>query len=201
MIPHWEQIGCTHNKPTIGMADQQLRQIPIIPRARFHIWVVVVLAVKWSPRQMKPADNNKVATDSRGATTTFGYNGRHQVTSMTYGGGYSAPTVTIGYDAAGNRSSMTDGMGSVTYYYDEMSRLSSETRDFTELNQSFKLTYGYNVGGQLTSIAEPVQFGTTTTYTYDPAGQLTDITGSGSGSTPNYANNLNYRAWGALRHL
>ena len=57
-----------------------------------------------------PDDTVNVVTDARGATTTFGYNNRHLVTSLTYGvpGGVAAtPNVSFGYDAAGNRTSMT----------------------------------------------------------------------------------------------
>jgi YD repeat-containing protein len=41
--------------------------------------------------------------------------------------------VTFAYDAAGNRTAMTDGVGSVRYSYDPLSRLTSETRNFSRL--------------------------------------------------------------------
>ncbi|MGH9957467.1 MAG: hypothetical protein ACREBC_10115, partial [Pyrinomonadaceae bacterium] len=59
-------------------------------------------------------DTINVVTDARGATTTFGYNPRHLVTSLTYGvpaGVAATPNVTFGYDEAGNRTSMDDGPG------------------------------------------------------------------------------------------
>jgi YD repeat-containing protein len=72
----------------------------------------------------------KAVTDARGAKVTYGYNGRHLVTSVTYNtanvieGQNVAPTsnVTLGYDAAGNRKQMTDRYGTVTYGYDILSR-------------------------------------------------------------------------------
>jgi hypothetical protein len=65
-------------------------------------------------------------TNGRGATTTFAYNARHLPTSITYGvpGGVAAtPNVSFAYDAAGNRTSMTDGLGSVSYLYNQLSQL------------------------------------------------------------------------------
>lgn len=146
-------------------------------------------------------DTLNVVTDARGATTTYDYNARRLTKSLTYGGGYSAPNVTFTYDAAGNRSSMAEsGFGSVNYNYDQISRLTSESRYFNDLSQSFTLTYAYNVGNELTSIAEPSQFGSSVNYNYDQAGQLTSVTGSGGGAST-YASGFAYRAWGGVTHM
>jgi len=103
-----------------------------------------------------PDDTIYSVTDVRGASATYGYNNRHLVTSINY----SAPTgitptanVTFGYDAAGNRTSMTDGLGGQSYSYDQLSRMSSETRTIAGVG-SFTLGYTYNafvrtsVGGE-----------------------------------------------------
>src|SRR5438309_1476180 len=80
------------------------------------------------------ADDTTYATiDARGAVNVFTYDGRHQVTAINHGtpGGVAPmPDFTFGYDAAGNRTSMSDGLGSVSYGYDQLSRLTSETRTF-----------------------------------------------------------------------
>jgi YD repeat-containing protein len=97
----------------------------------------------------------KTVTDARGATTTFTYNGRDLVASMSYGvpsGVAPTSTVSFSYDAAGNRTSMNDGLGSVSYVYNTLSQLTSETRTFTGVAGSFALTYGYNLSGELNSI-------------------------------------------------
>jgi YD repeat-containing protein len=63
-------------------------------------------------------DAVQTITDARNATTTFGYNNRHLVTSISYGVPATVaatPNVSFAYDAAGNRTSMTDGLGSVSY--------------------------------------------------------------------------------------
>jgi YD repeat-containing protein len=68
-------------------------------------------------------DTINVMTDARGATTTYGYNPRHLVTSITYGAPQGVATtanVLFAYDSAGHRTSMTDGLGSVTYNYNNI---------------------------------------------------------------------------------
>jgi YD repeat-containing protein len=74
-------------------------------------------------------DAVQTVTDARGESTTFAYNNRYLPTSITYGvpAGVAATTnVSFGYDAAGNRTSMTDGPGSVSYRYNTLSRMTSE---------------------------------------------------------------------------
>ena len=141
-------------------------------------------------------DNVQTITDARGATTTLGYNNRNLVTSLTYGvsGSVAAtPNVSFGYDAAGNRTSMTDGLGSVSYVYDQLSRLTSETRTFTGVG-SYQLSYGYNLSGELNSITNPwnAQVG----YTYDNVGRPASVTGSGYAGVSSYLSSFGYRAFG-----
>lgn len=79
-------------------------------------------------------DSLNSVTDSRGASKTYGYNGRHLITGVTYGtpsGITATPNVSFGYDAAGNRTSMNDGAGSASYGYDQLSRLTSESYQFS----------------------------------------------------------------------
>ena len=141
-------------------------------------------------------DEVQTVTDARGATTTFAYNNRDLVTSITFGvpGGVAAtPNVTFGYDAAGNRTSMTDGLGSVSYVYNTLSQLTSETRTFTGVG-SYTLSYGYNLSGELNSITNPwsVQVG----YGYDKVGRITNVSGSGYAGVTSYVNSMAYRAFG-----
>ncbi|MFZ0748639.1 MAG: RHS repeat-associated core domain-containing protein, partial [Pyrinomonadaceae bacterium] len=135
-------------------------------------------------------------TDARGATTTFAYNARQQPTSITYGvpaGVAATPNVSFGYDAAGNRTSMTDGMGSMSYAYDQLSRVTSETRTFSGAG-SFTLGYSYNLTGELTGITNPwnAQVG----YTYDATGRATSVSGANYAGVSSYVNSISYRAFG-----
>lgn len=140
-------------------------------------------------------------TDARGASATYGYNNRHLVTGITYSapsGVTATPNVTFGYDAAGNRTSMTDGLGSQSYIYDSLSRMTSETRSFgSPLNQSFTLSYDYNLAGELKTITDP--WGATINYGIDSSGRLNNITGGGYGAVTQFASNMQYRAWGTLK--
>ncbi len=72
--------------------------------------------------------------DPRGAITDFTYNSRGLTTQIAYtpqSGGVDSPTVDYTYDNLGNRTGMdTDGVSNVTYAYNELSQLTSETTDF-----------------------------------------------------------------------
>ncbi|MDQ3803050.1 MAG: hypothetical protein M3416_04255 [Acidobacteriota bacterium] len=156
-------------------------------------------------------DTVSVITDARGATTTYGYNARHLITSLTYGVAAgktqtwaATANVTYAYDAAGHRASMADGQGTATYHYDSLGRLDWEERNFTAFAGSgdppaYRLTYGYNVGGELTSLTNP--FGNRIDYGYDEAGRASGVTGSSYGGTSVYASALRYRAFGALKAM
>ncbi|HJT67512.1 MAG TPA: fibronectin type III domain-containing protein [Pyrinomonadaceae bacterium] len=145
-------------------------------------------------------DTINTLTDARGASQTFGYNNRHQTTSITYSAPSGIPVpgqVTFTYDGAGNRLGMTDGLGSKTYHYDLLSRLTQETRQFTV--GTFTINYTYNLAGQLTSVTDP--FNASFTYARDLQGRLNQVTGSAYAGFTNYINAVNYRAWGAPKSV
>jgi YD repeat-containing protein len=140
-------------------------------------------------------DTVQTMTDARGASRTFAYNNRDLPTSITYGvpaGVAATPNVSFSYDAAGNRTGMTDGLGSVSYVYDQISQLTSETRTFSGVG-SFSLSYGYNLSGELTSMTNPwsAQVG----YNYDPVGRATGVSGSGYAGVSSYVSSIAYRAF------
>jgi YD repeat-containing protein len=147
--------------------------------------------------------------DPRGASATYTYNNRHLVTGITYAkpAGQepehdinAIPNVTpvgFGYDEAGNRLWMTDGVGRVDYTYDTWSRMASETRQFTGLSGSFRISYGYNLAGQLMSITDP--FNSTVSYSRNHGGQLTAVTGTGYPGVTQFVTGMQYRAWGTLK--
>ncbi|MCU1268231.1 MAG: repeat-associated core domain protein [Acidobacteria bacterium] len=89
-------------------------------------------------------------TDARGASQTFSYNDRNLVTGITYyapSGISPTANVSFGYDAAGNRTAMTDGLGSQGYSYDQLSRLTSESRTFINVG-TYNISYGYNLANE-----------------------------------------------------
>jgi YD repeat-containing protein len=148
-----------------------------------------------------PDDTVQKITDARGASQSFSYNARHLVTDITYtvpSGITATAPVSYAYDAAGNRTSMTDGLGAMSYNYDQLSRLTSETRTITGVG-TYPLSYDYNLADELTSVTNP--FGAQVGYHHDQAGRVDSITGSGFANVSSYASNLQYRAWGALKQL
>ena len=154
-------------------------------------------------------DSIQSTTDGRGVVTSYTYNSRGLVTEVSRDVGTTgipeANDVTFAYDNLGNRTQMTDGLGQVDYEYDSLSRMISETRDFTDnlpyapiSGSKYKFEYTYDLSG-LKLYKEP--FGETVTYTNDKSGRLTQVAGAWSGGSQTYANNPHYRAWGALQNL
>jgi hypothetical protein len=142
-------------------------------------------------------------TDARGATATYSYNGRHLPTSSSYRMAGSADIdVAYGYDEVGNRTRMADASGISDYHYDQLSRMDWEKRTvngITGANNIFQISYGYDLGGNLTSVTYP--FNAALSYSRDHTGRVTDVTANGFGNTSQFASDLRYRAWGALKSM
>ncbi|HJP93693.1 MAG TPA: DUF4214 domain-containing protein [Pyrinomonadaceae bacterium] len=162
-------------------------------------------------------DTVQKMTDPRGVTATYTYNARHLATAIVYAAPSpipATPSVTLAYDGAGNRTSMTDGTGSTTYQYDQLSRMRSETRTFTGLTNSYSLNYDYNLANELISLSLPT-WSQIVGYNYDSAGRLNAVTANGFSTwtynwqtgqttyTPlaNFASSFTYRAWGGIKHI
>ncbi len=152
------------------------------------------------------------ATNTQGVTTTFAYNYRHQPTAITYvvpsgvTGLESTDNVTYGYDTAGNRTSMTDGQGTATYHYNSVSQMDWESRTFTGLNPSYKLSYLYNKSGAVTRVTASCStsaFGGSVVVNYnrDQMGRPTSVTGSGYAGVTSYVTGISYRAFGAPKQI
>jgi YD repeat-containing protein len=160
-------------------------------------------------------DTVKYMTDARGVKTSFLYNARHLVTSVTYDhqGIASVATdknsttpvadttaVTITYDAAGNRDTMSDGSGSTTYHFNTLSQLTSEDKQFTGLAATYTLAYEYTLAGALRKVTDQ-SAGANFSYGFDKSGQLTAVNSSGLGATTPLASGMEYRASGALKGM
>jgi YD repeat-containing protein len=150
------------------------------------------------------ADNTvQNVTDARGATSHFIYNslGLLQQKSYSVPNGSNipvTPTVTYVYDNLGNRTQMNDGLGTATYQYDQFSRMTSETRGFTD-NTSYTTNYTYQFNGALKSITDPS--GGTITWGNDKIGRNVTVTDSVGGNVANLITNQTYRAWGARKKI
>src|SRR6185369_13110210 len=144
-----------------------------------------------------PDNTIQILTDARGASQSFAYNGRHLVTGITYAVPSGITTITpvqpvaYSYDAAGNRTSMTDGNGRTDYTYNQLSRMLSETRQFNGLAGSYALNYDYNLAGELKAITDPTN--ATINYGHDASGRIANVTGSAYGGVTQYASAFAYR--------
>ena len=148
-------------------------------------------------------DTIQKITDARSASKIITYNARHLVTGISY----NAPApilipaaVSYGYDDAGNRISMTDEVGTASYNYDQLSRLMSESRTFGTVGP-LAVSYEYNLAGQLKKIIDPSNMAIA--YSYDQVGRNTAVTGENTlyAGVSQYASNLTYRAWGAVKGM
>lgn len=123
-----------------------------------------------------PVGNTLTRTDPDGVTTTWTYTPANLTASVSYSGG-SAHSVSYGYDASGNKVSMSDVTGSSSYGYDPFGELTSAKNGTGQVTG-----YGYNANGQADAITYPLPstatWATTDTvqYTRDNAGALTGIT-------------------------
>ncbi len=157
-------------------------------------------------------DTVNTITDSRGAVTSYGYgtsgNNRRLVKSISYTLSGSLPIdVSFNYDAAGNRKSMSHSINGIQqdscdYTYDQLSRLTSETRHINALPNSatagdYTIGYQYTLGGQISSVTDP--FSSTTDLNYDAIGRTESVTGAYAGVNYTYADDVEYRAWGAVK--
>ncbi len=163
-----------------------------------------------------PDGSIATVTDARGAGTSNVYNVSGLLTqrSSTMPGPSPSPmpdpnpntSVTLEYDNLGNRTKMTDSLGTVDYEYNQLSQIVAETRQFTDtMSQAplsgnrFKLEYSYTLSGQLKWYKDP--FGQQINHEFDRTGKLTDITGTSFGGVTSYADGAEYRAWGALKDV
>jgi YD repeat-containing protein len=97
-----------------------------------EILLVSRLKTKHSPEQnagsattwdYNPDDKVQKMTDARGLVSNFSYNSRHLVIGIAYDpstGVTDTADDSFAYDAAGNRTSMTDGSGTVSYSYNQL---------------------------------------------------------------------------------
>ncbi len=122
-------------------------------------------------------------------------------------------SVTFEYDSVGNRTRMIDSeTGTTTYDYDQLSRMTAEHKilraEWTIPEHEFDILYTYSLNGQLATVTDP--FGDRIDYATDKIGRLKEISGtpfSSSNSTgatvsvTDYIDNIEYRAWGAVKSM
>ncbi|HEY4025221.1 MAG TPA: polymorphic toxin-type HINT domain-containing protein [Candidatus Dormibacteraeota bacterium] len=130
------------------------------------------------------ADGNLTSRTDAAGTALYTYvNGR----LATATDGITGTTQTVGYDPAGDVSSIAYGAGRVrTYGHDDLGRVSSDTLTNGAGQTVASIAYGYDVNDQLTSKTTAGTAGAgSSAYTYDQASRLTSWTAGGQ--TTQYA--------------
>ncbi|NTV61980.1 MAG: hypothetical protein HGA65_00385, partial [Oscillochloris sp.] len=135
------------------------------------------------------ADRQVAATDALNQTTAYQYDRLGRMTfkddprgsaydvTYTYDGldrpdGITATqlsgAISVGYDALGRRTRLTDGTGTTSFAYDDAGRITGVTAPSTG-----SVGYSYNANGQRTSLTYPD--GSVIGYSYWDDGQLKDV--------------------------
>jgi len=117
-------------------------------------------------------------TDFNGDISSYDYDSNDRITLITYA--KDGTTESFTYDSEGNRLTSTNSQGTWTYTYDDLNRLSTETKPGGEV-----LTYSYDANGNKTELNITYVNGTvrTETFTYDVLNRLETVTDNDSNIT------------------
>ncbi len=142
-------------------------------------------------------------TDPRGVISTYGYDNLNRPTGITYNVGTTGvtatPGVTLTYDqggaaafALGRLTSMSDGVGSETYTYNNLGEMTQLQKVVS--STTYTMGYQYNLAGELSSITYPSN--RVVQQTFDAIGRLCAVGSSGStcSSGTTYATGFSYNA-------
>ena len=123
-------------------------------------------------------------TDAKGVTTSYTHDALGRLLSVDYS---NDPDITYAYDALGRKTAMTDASGTTTYAYDGTTgQLAEEDGPFAD---DIVLTTWDAAGRRLsTAITTDDRQQTTdvATYTYDPQGRMSTVTGAPGAFTYTY---------------
>ncbi len=142
-------------------------------------------------------------TDARGVLTSYTYDNLNRLSTISYNVGTSGvtatPSVTLTYDqggsaayALGRLTSMTDGVGSETYTYNNLGEMTQLQKVIG--STTYTTGYAYNLAGELSSITYPSS--RVVQQSFDTIGRLCAVGASGStcSSGTTYATGYAYNA-------
>ncbi len=126
-------------------------------------------------------------TSRNGNTTTYGYDAKGRLTTITYPGPGS-PQAVYGYDSAGDITSIKDELGRVTTFtYDQAGRVLSEQNPL-QAAAGKATSYTYDADGNLLTVTDAL--GHVTSYSYNARNEvvgMTDPANQGTGRQTTYA--------------
>jgi RHS repeat-associated protein len=108
--------------------------------------------------------------------TTYSYDAADQLQSITYSDGTTPNVTSIGYDADGQRTQMTDGTGTSHWAYDSLHRLTSY-QNGAGATVGYGFTYGTPIAYELLNRVRSITYpdGNVATRTYDDAGRVAAV--------------------------
>jgi RHS repeat-associated protein len=134
------------------------------------------------------AGNLLTKTDARGAMATYSYDVLNRVTQVVYSRSATpSETHTFTYDsgtnALGRLSAISDPTGTTSYQYDSHGRVTQKQATIITGagNKTLTTGYTYNAAGQLTQLTYPS--GAALTYGYDGAARVQSLTATLPGGT------------------
>ncbi len=145
-------------------------------------------------------------TDARGVITNYDYDTLNRLRQVSYNVGSTGvpATATVVYTYGTNATqnnngrllTMTDGLGSETYSYDVLGRVTQVQKVIS--GTAYTTIYAYNLAGELTSITYPS--GRVVQQSYDVAGRLCAVGASGSSCSagPRYTQDFSYNPAGQV---
>jgi|HubBroStandDraft_6_1064221.scaffolds.fasta_scaffold05637_1 RHS repeat-associated protein len=156
-------------------------------------------------------------TDARGVLTSYGYDTLNRLTSVSYNvsGATGVPATsslgfTYGNDSSCNSAhgagcigqliTMTDGVGSENYNYNNLEQMTQLQKVIN--GTTYTASYAYNLAGELTSLTYPS--GRVVQQSVDAVGRLCEVapstSGCGSAASP-FATGFSYSATGQMTGL
>ena len=136
------------------------------------------------------ANNNRILKENGDIAITMVYDALNRPQSVTSDMNGAQKTIQYAYDAAGNRSRMTDPDGGrFTYSYDAAGTISSLRNP-----QNDRTTFAYDAAGRRT--VKKLANGTRASFTYDAANNMTRLANLKSDGTTISSFNYGYDAAG-----
>jgi RHS repeat-associated protein len=151
------------------------------------------------------ANNNPATrTDNQGVVATYSFDALNRLSSITYAGARTAPSVAYSYDSGagvtnpiGRLVSVNNGAGTLQKIlgYDALGRItgSSETVGGTAAGT---FGYTYNLADALATTTYPST--RVVTNAYDGANRIQSVTGAFQGTNTPYVSNATYAAFGGV---
>ncbi len=136
--------------------------------------------------------NLEAQTDAKNQTIGYTYDGNNRLKQVTAPASHQASSVSITYDAANNRRTVSNGFVSTTFDYDAANRLTR--RADVVGGRTFVSTYTLDGSGNVVDVQYPSS--NRVQYAYDSENRISAVSDTGRGLT--FASTITYHPAGGL---